>query len=114
MLPGSASPSSRAATFTPSPRMSSPSHTMSPRLMPMRYRRRRSSDRAAWSAASASCTATAHSTAATTLGNSTSTPSPIFLTMRPPYVAMLGSMIAPSQVFWRAIVPTSSARISRE
>jgi hypothetical protein len=35
-LPDSASPSRRAATFTPSPRMSSPSITMSPRLTPIR------------------------------------------------------------------------------
>jgi hypothetical protein len=34
--PGSASASSRAATLTPSPKMSSPSTITSPRLMPMR------------------------------------------------------------------------------
>ena len=35
MPPGSAMPSSRAATLTPSPRMSSPSIRMSPRLIPI-------------------------------------------------------------------------------
>src|SRR5215469_16503141 len=36
MPPGSANPSSRAATLTPSPKMSPSSTTMSPTLMPMR------------------------------------------------------------------------------
>ena len=41
--PGSASPSSRAATFTPSPKMSCASTITSPRLMPMRNLNRCSS-----------------------------------------------------------------------
>jgi hypothetical protein len=41
--PGSAIPSSRAAIFTPSPKMSSPSKMTSPRLIPMRNSMRRSS-----------------------------------------------------------------------
>ncbi len=41
--PGSASASIRAATFTPSPKMSSPSTMMSPTLMPMRNSMRSSS-----------------------------------------------------------------------
>ena len=45
MPPGSAMLSSRAAIFTPSPRMSSPSMRMSPRLIPIRNRIRRSSGR---------------------------------------------------------------------
>ena len=43
MPPGSASASSRAAMLTPSPKMSSPSMTMSPRLMPTRYTMRSAS-----------------------------------------------------------------------
>src|SRR5215471_16842364 len=42
MPPGSAIPSRRAATLTPSPRMSSPSIRMSPRLIPIRDSIRRS------------------------------------------------------------------------
>ena len=73
--------SRRAATLTPSPKMSSPSMTMSPRLMPMRKVTGRSAARLR--SPIARCTATAHSTASTTLPNSTSAPSPIVLTMRP-------------------------------
>ena len=40
--PGSASPSSRAATLTPSPKMSASSEMMSPRLIPIRNSMRRS------------------------------------------------------------------------
>ena len=40
----------------------------------------------------ACCTSTAHFTASTTLGNSTNTPSPVVLTMRPPCAEILGSM----------------------
>ena len=42
MPPGSAMPSSRAATLIPSPRMSSPSIRMSPRLIPILNSMRRS------------------------------------------------------------------------
>ena len=47
MPPGSARPSSRAATLTPSPKMSPSSTTMSPTLMPMRNSMRRSGGNAA-------------------------------------------------------------------
>ena len=88
MPPFGAWASSRAAILTPSPNMSSPSMTMSPRLMPMRNSTGRSDARlrlliARW-------IATAHSTASTTLPNSTSAPSPIVFTMRPWRAATAG------------------------
>src|SRR5437667_157116 len=51
MPPGSAKPSSRAATLTPSPKMSPFSTTISPTLMPMRNSMRRSGGTAALSLA---------------------------------------------------------------
>ena len=68
MPPGSAKPSRRAATFTPSPRMSPSSTMMSPMLMPMRKAMRRSSGSAASRSATPFWIATAHSTASTALG----------------------------------------------
>jgi hypothetical protein len=59
------------------------------------------------------CTSTAHSTASTTLGNCTSAPSPVSLTMRPWCSAILGSMNSLRSALSRACVPTSSASISR-
>ena len=78
--PGSESASSRAATLTPSPWISSPSITTSPRLMPMRNTISGVLSRAA----SAVCKSTLHDTASTALANSTSRPSPITLTMAAP------------------------------
>jgi hypothetical protein len=49
MPPGSAIPSIRAATLTPSPRMSSPSMMISPTLIPIRNRMGSASERlASW------------------------------------------------------------------
>ena len=76
MPPGGAISCRRAATLTPSPKMSSPSTMMSPRLMPMRKAMRRSSAISAVRSAIAVCTSTAQRTALTTLGNSSSRPSP--------------------------------------
>ena len=84
-------PSSRAATLTPSPKMSSPSTMMSPRWMPMRNSMRRSGGTPAFRSAIPRCTSTAQRTASTTLGNSTSSPSPVVLTMRPRCSAICGS-----------------------
>ena len=61
MPPGSAIPSSRAATLTPSPRMSSPSIRMSPRLIPIRKSIRRSCGIPSFLWAITAWTATAHS-----------------------------------------------------
>ena len=88
--PGSAKASSRAATFTPSPKMSRPSMMMSPRLIPIRNSMRRSRHTALRSAISR-CTSTAQRTASTTLANSTSSPSPVVLTMRPRCSLIFGS-----------------------
>ena len=57
--------------------------------------------------------AAAHSTASTTLANSTSTPSPISLTTRPRCSAIFGSMKSLRSAVRRACVPASSAAIRR-
>jgi hypothetical protein len=75
--------SSRAATFTPSPKMSSSSAITSPRLMPMRNLIRRASGTSGSRSAIARCTSTAQRTASTTLANSAKKPSPVFFTMIP-------------------------------
>jgi hypothetical protein len=53
-------------------------------------------------------------TASTTLANSTSSPSPVVLTMRPRYSAIVGSITSARSAFSRRNVPSSSAPISRE
>src|ERR1700674_750832 len=58
--PGSASASRRAATLTPSPKMSSPSAMMSPRLMPMRNLICRSSVASGSRSIIPRCTSAAH------------------------------------------------------
>src|SRR5262249_35263500 len=73
--------SRRAATLTPSPKMSPSSAMMSPTLMPMRKSMRRSVDDAALLAAMALCTSAAQRKASMTLVNSTRRPSPVVLTM---------------------------------
>jgi hypothetical protein len=80
--------------LTPSPRMSSPSIRMSPRLIPILNSIRRSVGTPSFLWAITACTATAHSTASTTEGNSSSTPSPVVLTMRPPCFATSASVTA--------------------
>ena len=62
----------------------------------------------------ARCTSTAHRTASTTLGNSSSRPSPVVLTIRPPYSAIFGSMSSRRWAFNAASVPLSSRPIRRE
>src|SRR5215469_6831002 len=57
MPPGSAMLSSRAATLTPSPRMSLPSIRMSPRLIPILNNIRRSEGTPSLRSAIAACTA---------------------------------------------------------
>src|SRR5258705_9145617 len=84
MPPGSAMPSSLAAIFTPSPSMSSPSISTSPKLMPMRNSMRTSSGTSLLRSLMRFWTTTAQSTAATIDGNSRSTPSPVVLTILPP------------------------------
>jgi hypothetical protein len=94
--------------------MSSPSMTISPRLMPARYWMRRSFGTVASTSAMARWMRTALSTASTTLPNSTSSPSPVVLTMRPPCSRSTGSMCSRRCARCRAMVPASSASISRE
>ena len=79
MPPGSAMPSSLAAMLTPSPRMSLPSMRMSPRLIPIRNSY---ADPQGPLGCVPACTATAHSAASTTEGNSSNTPSPVVFTRR--------------------------------
>jgi hypothetical protein len=52
-------------------------------------------------------------TASTTLANSTSSPSPVVLTMLPRALAIAGSISSSRWVFSRARVPDSSASINR-
>ena len=112
--PGSAKASSRAATLTPSPKMSPSSMMMSPRLMPIRNSMRRSAGTPVFRSSISRCTSTAQRTASTTLANSTSMPSPVVLTMRPRCSLILGSTTSRRSAFNAASVPSSSAPISRE
>ena len=111
--PAGASGSSRAAMLTPSPRMSSPSMTMSPTLMPMRRRRRRASGSLAPRSPMSVWMAIAVLTAATTEGNSMRKPSPMVLIKRPPPAAVRGSMTAVRNACSRVTTPSSSAAIWR-
>ena len=112
--PGSARASSRAATFTPSPRMSPPSWTTSPTLMPMRKRTRSASGTARSRSAMPFWIATAQATAWTALGNSHRMPSPMSLTTRPPCSATSGSTSSPRWALRRPRVPCSSRCTRRE
>ena len=115
--PGVATSCKRAATFTPSPKMSSPSTMMSPmidadaegnapvlRLSP------------AVRSAIAVCTSTTQRTASTTLANSSSSPSPVVLTMRPPWLAICGIDDFPAQGLQRrqraALIATHQPRVA--
>jgi hypothetical protein len=62
----------------------------------------------------ARCTSTAQRTASTTLANSTSSPSPVVLTMRPRCSAIFASTNSRRIARNAARVPSSSASISRE
>ena len=90
--------------LTASPSTSSPSTTTSPRLMPMRSTSRRAGDASACGSASSFWIATAQATASTTEPNSTSTPSPISLTMRPLCSATSGSITSARSALTAAIV----------
>ena len=61
----------------------------------------------------ARCTASAHETASTTLGNSIKRPSPVVLTIRPWCSATIGSISSRRWALSRASVPSSSSPISR-
>jgi hypothetical protein len=74
----------------------------------------RSMIRGSAAAANLSCTAVAHWTASTTEGNSTSAPSPMSLTIRPPWRATSGSKISLRWAFTASSVPVSSSDMSRE
>jgi len=113
MPPGSDCPSIRAARFTPSPKTSSPSIMMSPRLMPMRKIIRRSSDSASTRSPISDCIFAAQCTAATTLANSTRRPSPVVLKMRPWYAVISGSTTSALRTLSLAKVASSSVPISR-
>jgi hypothetical protein len=104
---------SRAATFTPSPKMSPASTIMSPRVIPMRYRIRLSLELSASCLATAVCISIAHLTALRILENSTRKPSPVALANRPSCLAIIGSISAWRRVLCRVIVPVSSAAIKR-
>ena len=120
--PGSARPSRRAATLTPSPKMSPSSTTMSPTLMPMRNSMRLSGGTPALRPVIARCTSTAQRNASTTLPNSTSNPSPVVLTRRPWCSAIFGSsssLAQRSEAFERALLirpdqPRIARHIGRE
>ena len=113
MPPGSASSCRRAATFTPSPKMSSSSLITSPRLMPMRKWISGSAATSLLRAAMRRWISAAHATASATLGNSTSMPSPAVLIRRPLFWAIAGSISSRRWALRRASVPVSSASINR-
>src|ERR1700757_4070417 len=60
------------------------------------------------------CSSTAQRAASTTLGNSTSSPSPVVLTMRPCCSVIFGSTSSRRSALRRSCVPSSSAPIKRE
>jgi hypothetical protein len=62
----------------------------------------------------ARCSSAAQRTASTTLGNSTSMPSPVVLTMRPRCSLIFGSTSSRRCALRRSSVPSSSAPIRRE
>jgi hypothetical protein len=77
------SPSSRAAIFTPSPKISSSLTMTSPTLTPIRKRIRRPSGSLSLALSSAPWTSIAQRTASSTLTNSASTLSPAVFAIRP-------------------------------
>ena len=81
--PGLAMLSIRAAMLTPSPKMSPSSMMMSQRLTPMRNSTRLSCGTSALRSRILCWMSAAQATALTTLGNSTSKPSPVSLTILP-------------------------------
>jgi hypothetical protein len=83
MPPGSATSCRRAATLTPSPKMSSSSTMTSPRLIATRNRIQRAGGTSALRLAMRRWISTAHWTASMTLLNSTRRPSPVVLMVRP-------------------------------
>ncbi len=79
--------------LTPSPNTSPlSSTTTSPRLMPSRNCIRRDSGSSALRVRMRSCTSIAASSADVADGNSTSMPSPVVFTMRPPWLRITGSV----------------------
>ena len=109
MAPGLAIPSNRAAILTPSPiRSPSLSSTTSPRWMPMRNSMRRSGGRPALRSTIPFCTSMAQRTASTTLRNSTMAPSPVRLTTRPLWTAIIGSIRSLRSARSRASMRSSS------
>ncbi len=114
MVPGAAMPSNRAAILTPSPiRSPSLSSTTSPRWIPMRNWMRRSGGRPALRSIMPFCTSTAQRTASTTLRNSTIAPSPVRLTTRPLWTAIIGSIRSLRSARSRASMRSSSEPASR-
>ncbi len=111
--PGSAIPSSLAATFTPSPKMSASSMMTSPTLMPIRNSRRRSCGKERLRSRMPVWTSSAQRVASTTLPNSIRRPSPVVLTMRPRCSAILRSRKSRRWARSAASVPSSSAPMSR-
>src|SRR5258708_2366450 len=113
MPPGSAMPSRRTATFTPSPKMSAPSMMTSPTLMPIRKSILLSRGIPALRSAMPRWTSMAQRTASTTLLNSANIPSPVFLTTCPRCSLILGSTRTRRCSFNRTCVPSSSMLVSR-
>src|SRR5215217_7631757 len=99
--------------FTPSPRRSLPRTTTSPTCTPIRNWRRRCSGSPALAFGTLSCTATAHWTASTALGNSASTLSPAVLAILPPWSRISLSITSRAAARARK-VPASSWLIRRE
>ena len=107
--------SSRAAILTPSPiRSPSLSSTTSPRWMPIRNSMRLSGATPALRSTIALWISMAEFTASTTLRNSTMLPSPVRLTTRPWWTAMVGSIRSLRSDRSRARIRSSSAPVSRE
>ena len=67
----------------------------------------------AFNSATACWNSTAARSASTALANSAKTPSPVSLTMRPPFLAREGSRQSPRHFFNRSSVPASSRPMSR-
>ena len=109
MPPGSAMPSRRAATFTPSPSRSSPFTITSPRLMPMRNASRFSSGSDSLRVFNAAWISTAQRNASTGLANSASTESPAVPTMRPLWKSMMPSITARCAERMRMVSSSSRA-----
>jgi hypothetical protein len=107
-------PSTRAAMFTPSPRISSPSMMMSPTLMPIRIWIGLASELLASCSRSCLWISMAQVTASTALANSTKAPSPMSLTIRPEWAAIVGSISSRRKALSRDSVPASSMPMRRE